>query len=152
MEQNPKSTICSTAVKVHSVLTIVSGTPVKKGSVCPLSQLDHAMAGHSLHLIFYYRSGSFDLDRIRPALNAVLSLYPIVTGRLARDGDGNWYVKCTDAGVRMYLANADVSVDEWLRFAGADDERLLCSWEDLPDDPDIWSPSRIQVSKQSFLF
>uniref|UniRef100_A0A7C9EDM1 Shikimate O-hydroxycinnamoyltransferase n=1 Tax=Opuntia streptacantha TaxID=393608 RepID=A0A7C9EDM1_OPUST len=146
MEQNQKNTT-SPSVKVHSVLTIVSGTPVRKGSVCPLSPLDHAMAHHSLHLIFYYSCGSFDLDRIRPPLNDVLSLYPIVTGRLARDGDGNWHVKCTDAGVRTYLANADVSIDEWLRFAGADDERLLSPWEDLPDDPHIWSPFRIQITE-----
>lgn len=136
-------------MKVHSVLTIVSSTPVEKGRVWPLSPLDHAMGQHSLHVIFYYRSGSFDMDRIRAPLNEVLSLYPIVTGRLARDGDGDgdWQVKCTDAGVRFYIAKASIRVDEWLRFAGAHDEKLLSSWEDVPDDPHIWSPFRIQLTE-----
>lgn len=134
-------------VKVHSVLTVVSSTPVNPpNKTCPLSPLDRAMGQHSLHVIFYFRSGSLDFDRVRPVLNEVLTLYPNVIGRLTKDNAGNWIIKCNDAGLRVHRAKVGTSVDEWLRSASADDERYLTVQQDFPDDPQFWSPFRMQVT------
>ncbi|XP_030520765.1 hydroxycinnamoyltransferase 1-like [Rhodamnia argentea] len=137
-------------VKVQSTLTAVSSKPVGAGQAYKLSVRDHAMGGHSVHLIFYYRDipfGTFDLDPLRVSLSETLSLYPPATGRLARDGNGNWEVKWSDAGIRVLQAKVGASLDEWLRSADGIEERDLTVWEDMPQDPHIWSPFRIQISE-----
>ncbi|KAI3847018.1 hypothetical protein MKW92_029433 [Papaver armeniacum] len=140
-------------VNVHSKLTVVSDTPVQPGKTYPLSVLDHAMGKHTLHIIFYYRydrvdkAGSSDLGRLRASLSDVLSYYPPVTGRLMIDEqNGNWVVKCNDAGVRVLKAKVNCTLDEWLMKSGGD-ERDLTAWEDMPNqNPHIWSPFRIQLN------
>ncbi|KAJ7973470.1 Transferase [Quillaja saponaria] len=138
-------------VTVHSKLTAVSSKPIGPGKAHPLSVLDHAMGHHTLHMIFYYRDklfGSFDLDPLRESLTEVLSLYPPVTGRLAREEkEGNWKVKCNDAGVRVIRAKVDTTLDEWLRSADGSEERDLTVWDEMPDDPHTWSPFVIQVNE-----
>ncbi|GAB4855401.1 hypothetical protein Ancab_024024 [Ancistrocladus abbreviatus] len=137
----------SSRVRVHSKLSVVSSTPVKPGLVLPLSALDHAMGRHTVHVVFYYRSGSIDFERIRPSLCELLTLYPKVTGRLARDGDGNWEAKCTDAGVRVLRAKVGATLDEWLMSADGEAEGDLTAWDEMPDDPTTWSPFRIQINE-----
>ncbi|GAB4835996.1 hypothetical protein Ancab_000914 [Ancistrocladus abbreviatus] len=134
----------SSRVRVHSKLTVVSSTPVNPGLAFPLSALDHAMGRHTVHVVFYYRSSSIDFDRIRPSLCELLTFYPNVTGRLARDGEGNWVIKCTDAGVRVLRAKVEATLDQWLRTADGEEEDDLTVWDEMPDDPCIWSPFRIQ--------
>ncbi|KAF8039069.1 hypothetical protein BT93_B1572 [Corymbia citriodora subsp. variegata] len=137
-------------VKVQSALTAVSSKPVEPGQGYKLSAQDHAIGHHSFHLIFYYRVSpfrSFDLDPVRISLSETLSLYPSATGRLVRDGDGNWEVKWNDAGVRVIQAKVGASIDEWLQSADGFEETDLTVWEDIPQDPYIWSPFRIQVSE-----
>ncbi|KAF8388109.1 hypothetical protein HHK36_026775 [Tetracentron sinense] len=136
-------------VTVHSKLTAVSNSPVRPGKSYPLSVLDHAMGLHSLHVVFYFRqieSNDFDLGRLRESLSEVLTYYPVVTGRLKRGEDGNWEVKCNDAGVRVLNAKVSTTLDEWLRSADGSEERDLTVWDDMPEDPDIWSPFRIQIN------
>ncbi|XP_021848643.2 hydroxycinnamoyltransferase [Spinacia oleracea] len=147
MANEEKEKIKGGEVKVHSVLTVVSSTPVNPGKTCPLSAIDRAMGHHSLHVIFYFRSGSVGFDRIRPVLNEVLTLYPNVIGRLVKEDDGSWIVRCTDAGLRVHRATVGTSVDEWLRFASADDERDLMVKQEFPHDPQYWSPFRMQVTE-----
>lgn len=135
-------------VSVLSQLTVVSSRPNRPGHTHQFTGLDHAMGLHSLHIIFYYKHNvlrHFDLDRSRVSLSEVLSLYPMVTGRLTRDGDGNWQVKCNDAGVRVVKAQVGTTLDEWLRSADGLEERDLTVWDDMPDDPTTWSPFRVQV-------
>ncbi|PWA50302.1 HXXXD-type acyl-transferase family protein [Artemisia annua] len=144
-------------VNVHSRLTVVSSTPTEPmGQTCALTPIDRAMASHSVHIIFYYRTSPFDkegrfamdLDNVRISLSDLLSKYPRMTGRLVRDGDGNWMVKYNDAGVRMFKASVETSIDEWLKFANESDERNLTVWEDMPyGDPTSWSPFHIQLSE-----
>ncbi|XP_031102632.1 protein ECERIFERUM 26-like isoform X2 [Ipomoea triloba] len=145
-------------VRVHSKLRVMSSTPIEPNKVHKLSALDHAMALHTLHVIFYYRANPFhegpmelDLDNLRITLSDHLCLYPPVTGRLVRDGEGNWEVKCNDAGIRMVRASVGVTVDEWLRSADASEERDLTVWENMPQDPIYWSPLRIQALEDSEL-
>lgn len=123
--------------------TAVSGTPVRPGKTFELSVLDHAMAAHNLRLVYYYRSQ--DMKKLRDSLTEVLSSYPAVTGRLRRRDDGNWEVTCSDAGVRILEAKIDVSLDEWLRSARPEEEMDLTHWEEMPENPYIWSPFYIQV-------
>ncbi|CAO2837070.1 unnamed protein product [Amaranthus hypochondriacus] len=145
--ENGRKKINGGDVELQSVLTVVSSTPVNPpDQVCPLTPLDRAMGQHSVHVIFYFRSGSIDFEGIRPALNEVLTLYPNVIGRLAKDEDGNWVIRCTDAGVRVHRAKVGTSVDEWLRSASANDEKFLTLWQDMPDDPKYWAPYRMQVT------
>ncbi|KAK3011789.1 hypothetical protein RJ639_011777 [Escallonia herrerae] len=123
-------------VTVHSKLTWVSSKPLG-GKPHELSALDHAMALHTVHVIFYYRAnpferGLFDSDF---SLSDLLCMYPPVMGRLARGDGGNWVVKCNDAGVRTLRASVGTTLDEWLRSADASEERDLTVWEDMPGDP-----------------
>lgn len=132
-----------------SKLTAVSAKPVSPGTTQHLSPADHLMALHSMHLIFYHTEtpfGSSDLETLRVSLSEVLSAYPPVTGRLTRGRDGGWDVKCNDAGVRLLRAKVASTVEEWLRTADGSEERDLTIWEDMPEDPSIWSPFRIQVN------
>ncbi|KAA8536995.1 hypothetical protein F0562_029473 [Nyssa sinensis] len=139
-------------VNVHSKTTVVSSKPIGPGKVHRFSALDHATGLHTLHIIFYYRTNPFHgsnysfLDSFWVSLSEVLCLYPQSTGRLHRGEDGNWFVKCNDAGVRMLRATVGATLDEWLRSADATEERDLTVWEDMPDEPDIWSPFRIQIN------
>ncbi|WRX22888.1 hypothetical protein QQP08_015375 [Theobroma cacao] len=140
----------SSRVNMHSKLTAVSSKPVEPGKTHLLTPLDQAMGQHSLHLVFYYEKnpfGSFDLDPIRVSLSETLSLYPPVTGRLTRGESGNWEVKCNDSGVRVLRAKVSVGIDEWLRYGNGMEERDLAAWEDMPENPNTWSPFRIQVTE-----
>ncbi|CAJ2631507.1 unnamed protein product [Trifolium pratense] len=142
-------------VTLESKLTVVSSRPVKSGKTHKLSGVDHAMGYHTLHLIFYYKNeekwfGSFELDPLRESLSEVLSIYPTVTGRLAREKEedgGDWEVRCNDAGVRVIKANVDCTIDEWLSSSAFGfDETQLIAWDDMPHDTSTWSPFRIQIN------
>ncbi|KAE9611969.1 putative shikimate O-hydroxycinnamoyltransferase [Lupinus albus] len=132
--------------------SINTSEPNILGKSHPLSVLDHAMGQHSLHIIYYYKDlhyllGSFELDPLRESLCEVLTMYPNMTGRLARGQDGNWEVRYNDAGVRVIMANVDATLQEWLTSANGSLEPLLIVWEDMPeDDPITWSPFRIQIN------
>ncbi|KAK2996938.1 hypothetical protein RJ639_026560 [Escallonia herrerae] len=113
-------------VTVNSKLTWVSSKPLG-GKPHELSALDHAMALHTVHVIFYYRAnpferGLFDSDF---SLSDLLCMYPPVMGRFARGDGGNWVVKCNEAGVRTLRASVGTTLDEWLRSADASEERNL---------------------------
>ncbi|XP_022744805.1 protein ECERIFERUM 2-like [Durio zibethinus] len=142
-EQRSKVLVCSK-------LTAVSSHPVEPGKTHLLTPLDQAMGQHSLHLVFYYEKNpfrSFDWDPLRVSLSETLSLYSPVTGRLTRGEAGNWEVKCNDAGVRVVRAKVSVRIDEWLKYANGIEEKDLAFWEEMPENPNTWSPFRIQVSE-----
>ncbi|KAK7332876.1 hypothetical protein VNO80_29632 [Phaseolus coccineus] len=139
-------------VTLNSKLTVVSSRPVTSGKVHTLSVLDRGMASHTLHVIFYYKNEdnwfkSFGLDPLRESLSKVLTLYPVVTGRLVRGENGEWEVKCNDAGVRTTKATVDATLHEWLKSASHSQEKLLVTWDDKPEeDPSTWSPFQIQIN------
>lgn len=135
-------------VDVHSTLTVVSTTPVKPRQVNKLSPLDRSMSQHSLHLVYYYQtnpSRHFDTVGLRMSLSNVLSMYPPVMGRLMRDENDEWEINCNDAGVRVVKANVNVTLGDWLKSGDGCKESDLTAWEDMPQDPTMWSPFRIQV-------
>ncbi|KAH6783238.1 hypothetical protein C2S52_008197 [Perilla frutescens var. hirtella] len=141
-------------MQMESILSVVSGKPTEPGKIHELSLLDRAMARHTIHLVFYYRSNPFvdgpmpsDLGNLRVNLSELLDEYPLVTGRLTRGPDGEWQIKFNDAGVRMLQTSVDATLDEWLRSADAEEERDLTVWEEMPSDPSFWSPFRVQINK-----
>ncbi|XP_047151421.1 hydroxycinnamoyltransferase-like, partial [Vigna umbellata] len=150
---NPSRNISMSKLRVtlNSKLTVVSSRPVSSGKVHTLSALDRGMGCHSLHVIFYYKNEdnwfkSFDLDPLRESLSEVLTQYPVLTGRLVRGANGEWEVKCNDAGVRTIKATVDATLHEWLKSASYSEEKLLVAWDDMPEDPSTWSPFRIQIN------
>lgn len=149
---NPSRNISMSKLRVtlNSKLTVVSSRPVSSGKVHTLSALDRRMGCHTLHVIFYYKNDdnwfkSFDLDPLRESLSEVLTQYPVLTGRLVRGENGEWEVRCNDAGVRTIKATVDATLHEWLQSASHSEEKLLVAWDDMPEDPSTWSPFRIQV-------
>ena len=78
-------------------------------------------------------------------------MYPTILGRLARGKDGNWELRCNDAGVRVMKAMVGTSLDQWLRSADGFEERDLTAWDDMPHDPSTWPPFRIQVAQNNTL-
>ncbi|RVW38079.1 Protein ECERIFERUM 26-like [Vitis vinifera] len=115
-----------------------------------LSGLDHAMGLHTIHMIFYYGNNpatSFDLGSVPGVAVGGAFDVPGGDGRLIRGEDGNWVVNCNDAGVRVLRATVRTTLDEWLRSADGAEERDLTVWEDMAQDPTIWSPFRIQINE-----
>ncbi|KAL6132557.1 hypothetical protein ACLB2K_064798 [Fragaria x ananassa] len=142
----------SNRVVLRSKLTAVSSQQVNPGTIHCFTGLDRAMALHSVHVVFYYKEKLFtyfDLDPFRVCLSEALSLYPPVTGRIVRrEDDGEWEVKCNDAGVRVVKATVATTLDEWLISADGAEERLLAAWDDMPQgDHSLWSPYRIQINE-----
>lgn len=149
-------------VVVQGLTTAVGSKPVQPGmDTYPLAVVDHMLAYHGLRLVFYYgsivpaiTSGSEPMGqaRLRESLSEVLSLYPVVTGRLRRDVAGNWEVKYSDSGARLRLAAVEgASVEEWVESATAEEEKELVHWEEVPEDPSYWSPYNVQVHQLSYI-
>ncbi|KFK26566.1 hypothetical protein AALP_AA8G265500 [Arabis alpina] len=137
-------------VEIKSMLTTVSSKPSASDRVHTFTALDSAMSPHTVHVVFYYaRSpfGSFDLDSVRIPLSELLCLYPPVVGRVTKNPDGIWEVKCNDAGLRILRAKVCVGIDEWLRSADGHEETDLTAWEEMPEDPTTWSPFRLQINE-----
>ncbi|KAG9451732.1 hypothetical protein H6P81_004636 [Aristolochia fimbriata] len=140
-------------VKVKGIMSSVSSTPVAPGKTYPLSLLDHAMGLHHIRMVFYYRSDPaepscpVERERLKDSLTETLSFYPPVTGRLRIRDNGNWEVKCSDAGVRVIEATVGCTMDEWLRTFTPQEELQLTYWLDMPQDPSIWSPYYVQINE-----
>ena len=84
--------------------------------------------------------------RLRECLSEMLTHFPAVTGRLKRDEEGRWTVKCNDAGVRMVEARAKGSVEDWLKCVDRDKELKLVHWEQMYHKPYFWSTFYVQVN------
>lgn len=148
-------------VVVRGLTTAVASKAVQPGmDAYPLAVLDHLLAYHGLRFVFYYSSivpvtssgsGEMGQARLRESLAEVLTLYPVVTGRLRRDVAGNWEVKYSDTGARLRLATVEgASVEEWIESATAEEEKELAHWEEVPEDPSYWSPYNVQVHQLSY--
>ncbi|XP_077225677.1 protein ECERIFERUM 26-like [Tasmannia lanceolata] len=132
--------------------TVVSTKPVKPGKFYSLSVLDHAMEQHNVRIIYYYRfQTKFDVggitEKLRESLSETLTSFPIVTGRLLKNPEGHWMVKCNDAGVRMIEARASGSVEEWLQTADRVQELKLTYWEDMFHKQYFWSTFYVQLTE-----
>ncbi|KAI0493028.1 hypothetical protein KFK09_027304 [Dendrobium nobile] len=136
-------------VTAYAKSSVVSTKPVRPGKTYPLSELDHAMERHSLHMVFYYRSGSkLERARLKESMSELLWYFPATTGRMNWDEGGKrWVVKCNDAGVRVVDARTDATMDEWIATATAAEERELVHWEPMGNDSSIWSTFYVQITE-----
>ncbi|XP_058115331.1 protein ECERIFERUM 26-like [Magnolia sinica] len=132
--------------------TVVSTKAVKPGTFYSLSVLDRSMEKNVIRIIYYYHFPSkWDAGgptkKLRESFSELLSSYPIVTGRLQKNPDGHWMIKCNDAGVRWIEARAKGSVDEWLQMADRVQELKLTYREDMFHKPYFWSTFYVQVTE-----
>ncbi|CAN1249777.1 Protein ECERIFERUM 26-like [Linum perenne] len=136
--------------------TVVSTKPVQPGKQHSLSVLDRLMGDSShLKIVYYlrtppdhkYESGEIT-KMLRESVSETLNFFPIVTGRLLKEQDGNkWMIRCNDAGIRMVEATAQGSVDQWLSHVDRDKEMKLLHWEPMFHKPYFWSTFYIQVTE-----
>ncbi|XXG56009.1 hypothetical protein AAC387_Pa03g3543 [Persea americana] len=132
--------------------TVVSTKEVKPGKICPLSVLDHSMELNRIRIVIYYNylkkfSDGEVTIKMRESLAELLTSFPMVTGRLKRSPEGQWTIKCNDAGVRMVEATAKGSVEEWLERVDRERELQLASWEDMFHNPYFWSTFYVQLTE-----
>ncbi|GAV70535.1 Transferase domain-containing protein [Cephalotus follicularis] len=132
--------------------TVVSTKPVQPGKYYPLSVLDRLMERNHIRMVFYYRStgdreAGETTKKLRESLSEMLTFFPIVTGRLLKNNEGQWMIKCNDAGVRMVEARAKGSVDEWLKQLDREKELKLVHWEDMYHKPYFWSTFYVQLTE-----
>ncbi|XP_034684433.1 protein ECERIFERUM 26-like [Vitis riparia] len=132
--------------------TVVSTKPVQPGKTHPLSALDRAMEHNRVRIVYYYRTppgrevGEVT-KRLRETISEMLTSFPMVTGRLQRNEEGQWVVKCNDAGVRMVEARAKGSVGEWLKSVDREKELKLVHWEDMFHKIYFWSTFYVQLTE-----
>ncbi|EYU21930.1 hypothetical protein ABFS82_01G028600 [Erythranthe guttata] len=134
--------------------TVVSTKPVRPGQFSPLSVLDRLNNENSnIRLVFYYsfpaRKTAGELtDKLRESISDMLSYFPVVTGRLLRTSDGDWTIKCNDAGLRMVEAKVmKGSVEKWLQNVDREKELKLVHWEEMFHKPYFWSTFYVQITE-----
>ncbi|MED6171520.1 hypothetical protein PIB30_041330 [Stylosanthes scabra] len=114
------------------------------------------MEKNHIRMVYYYQTTTSSLGEgefgkitkeLRETLSEMLSYYPIVTGRLVRDDENKWKVKCNDAGVRVIEAKAKGSVEDWLKNVNREKEHMLVYWEDMYHKPYYWSTFYVQLTE-----
>ncbi|KAE9444548.1 hypothetical protein C3L33_23554, partial [Rhododendron williamsianum] len=71
--------------------------------------------------------------KLRESISEMLNGFPMVTGRLLKNDEGQWMIKCNDAGVRLVEARVKGSVEGWLRRTDREKELSLVHWEDISE-------------------
>ncbi|XP_044472452.1 protein ECERIFERUM 26 [Mangifera indica] len=132
--------------------TVASTKPVQPGKFYHFSVLDRLMEKNHLRIVYYYsskgaRKAGELTKKLRESMAEVLTCFPVVTGRLQKNSEGQWMIKCNDAGVRMVEARARGSVDDWLRNVNREKERKLVYWEDMHHKPYFWSTFYVQITE-----
>ncbi|KAL0377647.1 UNVERIFIED_CONTAM: hypothetical protein Sradi_3070200 [Sesamum radiatum] len=107
----------------------------------------------SLTLKFWVlrRAGEL-IKKLRESISDKLSDFPVVTGRLLRTSEGDWTIKCNDAGVRMVEARVEGTVDEWLKNVDRGKELKLVYWEEMFQRSYLWSTFYVQASYEKGFF
>ncbi|KAG5562719.1 hypothetical protein RHGRI_005447 [Rhododendron griersonianum] len=132
--------------------TVVSTTPVQPEKFHHLSALDRVMEPNRLiQMVYYYRTppgravGAVT-KKLRESISELLNSFPMVAGRSVKNDEGQWMIKCNDAGVRLVEARAKGSVEGWLRRVDREKELELVHWEDMYYKSYFWSTFYVQVN------
>ncbi|KAJ6674050.1 TRICHOTHECENE 3-O-ACETYLTRANSFERASE [Salix viminalis] len=80
-------------------------------------------------------------------MSEMLTSFPNVTGRLMKNPEGQWMIKCNDAGVRMVEARIKGSVENWLKGVDREKELKLVHWEEMDHKPYFWSTFYVQITE-----
>ncbi|KAL2894347.1 Shikimate O-hydroxycinnamoyltransferase [Bienertia sinuspersici] len=102
-------------------------------------------------MVYYYKTPTgLPLDelntKLRALLSEVTSYFPVITGRLMKNEEGKWMIKCNDAGVRIIEAIAKGSVETWLENVNEEKEKKLIHWEDWYHIPYYWATFYIMIT------
>ncbi|KAI8568959.1 hypothetical protein RHMOL_Rhmol02G0241400 [Rhododendron molle] len=132
--------------------TVVSTKPVQPGKFHHLSALDRVMEPNWIRMVYYYktppgRAAGAVTKKLRESISEMLNGFPMVTGRLLKKDEGQWMIKCNDAGVRLVEARAKGSVEGWLRRTDGEKELSLVHWEDMYHKPYFWSTFYVQLTE-----
>lgn len=123
------------------------------GKFCHVSVLDRLMEQNQVKIVYYYPSRGDHAEpgewikKLRDSLSCVLTNFPILTGRLHKNQEGHWMVKCNDGGVRMVEAKVKGSVEDWLKSVDREKELKLLYWEEMFHKPYHWPTVYVQVLK-----
>ncbi|KAB5513949.1 hypothetical protein DKX38_027855 [Salix brachista] len=133
--------------------TVVSTKPVQPGKHFSLSVLDRLMEQNHLRFVYYFRAPGAIREpgeltkKLRESMSEMLTSFPIVTGRLLKNPEGQWMIKCNDAGVRMVEARIKGSVENWLKGVDREKELKLVHWEEMYHKPYFWSTFYVQITE-----
>ncbi|XP_021856546.2 protein ECERIFERUM 26-like [Spinacia oleracea] len=129
-----------------------STIPIQPGKKIELSSLDLLMENHHLKMVFYYKTptvlpiGTLT-TKLRILFAEVTSYFSVITGRLIRNNDEKWIIKCNDAGIRIVEAIAKGSVETWLQNVDAEKEKKLIHWEDMYHISYFWATFYVMVTE-----
>ncbi|KAG5562707.1 hypothetical protein RHGRI_005436 [Rhododendron griersonianum] len=103
-------------------------------------------------MVYYYRTPPGQAvgavtKKLRESISELHNSFPMVAGRLLKNDEGQWMIKCNNAGVRLVEARAKGSVEGWLRRANREKEPELVHWEDMYYKPYFWFTFYVQLTE-----
>ena len=145
-------------VHIEGLQTALPTRKVEPGLARPVSvaapPLPAAALQRRARVVLYYRAeadgaaapwGPEEALLAKESLSEAVADHPEMAGRLRRRADGSWEVKLNDTGVRLVLATAEATVDDFVG-AGAGREAALAPWTDVDaEDPDMCALCFVQV-------
>ncbi|GKV18068.1 hypothetical protein SLEP1_g28493 [Rubroshorea leprosula] len=121
--------------KSSSILTNVTNTS-------PFPFFDRLVEQNHIRIVYYYQTrgdAGYIVEeatkKLRDSLSELLTNFPIMTGRLQKNDEGHWMIKCNDAGVRMVEVGARGRVEERLRSTDSEKGLKLVHWEEMFHKP-----------------
>ncbi|KAI3981948.1 hypothetical protein MKX01_018854 [Papaver californicum] len=135
--------------------TLGSSVEGEDGKFCNLSVLDRLMEPYCLRIVLYYQfPANTDLAKLKKkfsiSISHALSVFQVVIGRLrpnSTPSEGHWHIKCNDAGLRTMEATAKCSLKEWLMSVTKEKELELLFWDEMPNNPHLWSTFYLQFTE-----
>ncbi|XP_026385051.1 protein ECERIFERUM 26-like [Papaver somniferum] len=145
----------ASSVSIMRKKTLGSIKEVEDGKFCNLSVLDRVMEPSSLRIVLYYQfPANTNFAKLKKkfgiSISYTLSAFTIVVGRLIANptpSEGHWHIKCNDDGVRTIEARANCSLEEWLMSVTREKELELIYWDEMPNNPHLWSAFYVQLTE-----
>ncbi|KAI3913004.1 hypothetical protein MKW92_040024 [Papaver armeniacum] len=145
----------ASSVSIMRKKTLGSMKEAEDGKFCNLSVLDRVMEPFNLRVVLYYQlPANTDFAKLKKkfgiSMSYTLSAFTIVIGRLRPNptpSEGHWHIKCNDAGVRTIEARANCSLKEWLMSVTREKELELIFWDEMPNNPHLWSTFYVQLTE-----
>ncbi|CAL4886343.1 unnamed protein product [Urochloa decumbens] len=153
-------------VHIEGLQTALPTRKVETGRARPVTVSSPPLPAAALQLrarvVLYYRAaagagagaawGQEEALLAKESLSEAVADHPEMAGRLRRRADGSsWEVKLNDTGVRLVLATAEATVDDFVGAgagAAGDREAALAPWTDVDaEDPDMCALCFVQLTR-----
>ncbi|CAL4967958.1 unnamed protein product [Urochloa decumbens] len=154
-------------VHIEGLQTALPTRKVEPGRARPVTvssppPLPAAALQRRARVVLYYRAaagagagaawGQEEALLAKESLSEAVADHPEMAGRLRRRADGSsWEVKLNDTGVRLVLATAEATVDDFVGAgagAAGDREAALAPWTDVDaEDPDMCALCFVQLTR-----